>query len=93
MKSKQEDIEVLEGNQTKLESKLAKYKEKCEALQETIKEHQTVQAELHEKLKTENKTNAGTYILLIMHCGTKLKYYISNVVRPTVRCTNFLFIL
>jgi len=58
LKRKQEDIDVLEGNQAKLESKLAKYKEKVETFQETIKEHQTVQAELHEKVKTEAKTNA-----------------------------------
>ena len=59
LKRKQEDIEVLEGNQAKLESKVSKYKEKCETLTETIKEHQTVQAELHEKVKIEAKTNAG----------------------------------
>ena len=61
LKSKQEDIEVLEDNQTKLEAKLSKYKEKCEALQETLKEHQTVQSELHEKLKAESKNNSGMY--------------------------------
>ena len=49
----------MEGNQAKLESKVSKYKEKCETLTETIKEHQTVQAELHEKVKIEAKTNAG----------------------------------
>ena len=59
LKSKREDIEVLEGNQEKLESKVVKYKEKCEVLQETIKDHQKVQDELHEKLKTEAKTNSG----------------------------------
>jgi septal ring factor EnvC (AmiA/AmiB activator) len=59
LKRKKEDIEVLEGNQAKLESKVSKYKEKCETLTETIKEHQTVQAELHEKVKAEAKTNAG----------------------------------
>ena len=60
LKSKQEDIEVLESNQEKLEGKLTKYKEKCEVLQEAIKEHQAVQDGLHEKLKAEAKTNSGT---------------------------------
>ena len=59
VKSKQEDIEVLESNQDKLEAKVTKYKEKCEVLQETIKEHQSVQDDLHEKLKAEAKTNSG----------------------------------
>ena len=63
LKSKQEDIEVLESNQEKLEGKVTKYKEKCEVLQETIKEHQTVQDELHEKLKAEAKSNSGTEYL------------------------------
>ena len=64
LKRKQEDIEVLEANQAKLESKVSKYKEKCETLTETIKEHQTVQAELHEKVKIEAKTNAGNKFCL-----------------------------
>jgi len=64
LKRKQEDIEVLEANQAKLESKVSKYKEKCETLTETIKEHQTVQAELHEKVKIEAKTNAELTVAL-----------------------------
>ena len=80
LKSREEDIEVLEGNhnfdqklnprpltnfhvtilgnQAKLMAKCSKYKEQMEALQDTIKEHQTVQAELHEKLTAEAKTNS-----------------------------------
>lgn len=50
LKNREEDIQVLESNQEKLEGKLTKYKEKCEALQETIKDHQNVQNELHEKV-------------------------------------------
>ena len=58
MKSREEDIEVLESNQAKLMAKVSKYKEQMEALQDTIKEHQTVQAELHEKLNAEAKINS-----------------------------------
>merc|ERR1712179_521413 len=58
LKRKKEDIDVLEENQTKLESKLTKYKEKVETLTTTIEEHKTVQADLYEKVKTEAKTNA-----------------------------------
>jgi gas vesicle protein len=50
---------VLEGNQAKLMAKVAKYKEQLEALQDTIKEHQTVQAQLQEKIKAEAKANSG----------------------------------
>ena len=56
----------MEGNQAKLESKVSKYKEKCETLTETIKEHQTVQAELHEKVKIEAKTNAGNNLFCLL---------------------------
>ena len=57
---------MLESNQAKLEAKLSKYKEKCEALQTAIEEHQTIQAELHEKLKVESKNNSGELCIFVI---------------------------
>ena len=57
----------MEENQAKLESKLAKYKEKVETLTTTIEEHKSVQADLYEKVKTEAKTNAGKENTFIIH--------------------------
>ena len=58
MKNRDKYIEDLEDNDSKMKTKLAKYKDQLAALQETIKEHQTAQAELHEKLNTEVKNNS-----------------------------------
>lgn len=66
----------MEGNQAKLLAKVAKYKEQLEAFQETIKEHQKVQDELHEKLKTETKSNAGQHYFSLFFKNMKPKVII-----------------
>ena len=59
MEQKNESIASLEESNAKLVAKTTKYKDQLESLQQAIREHQQVQQELQEKLKTESKSNAG----------------------------------